>query len=97
LAISSPEGYRAELWVDRRDGRALPGRIESPYLLPEDRLRRNLGVDGALRRVRFLEFRPSGGRLVPGRIRFEDPFNPFELELEEVELNPPGAEDSFRD
>jgi hypothetical protein len=54
------------------------------------------GASRATRSILFDDYRPVGGRLLPGRIRFEDGNEPFELVLEAAEINPESADRLFR-
>ena len=103
LELRALDGYRAEALLELHPaaadksspGAVLPARFECPLLFPEERERRAMGTVPAVKTISFLEYRPSGGRRVPARIRFEDGLNPFELVLKELEINPPGRERAF--
>ncbi len=91
LDVRAAGGYRAQVGVEVAAGRALVVRIETPLLLAREKMRREFGDLPAQKTIRFDEHRPAGGRLVPGRIRFDDGIAPFELTLEGLEINPPDA------
>ncbi len=91
LDVQALDGYRATVGVEVAAGRTLVARIESPLLFAREKTRREFGNLPARKEIVFDEYRPAGGRLVPGKIRFEDGIAPFELTLDSLEINPPDA------
>jgi hypothetical protein len=84
LPFAYEDGYAGELWVEERDGGVLPLSWRSPFLVPGERLRRELGVVPAEQVVGFEEWGLLKGRRAPRRLRFEGGFRAHLLELQEI-------------
>ena len=96
LEIRSLDGYSALLLASLEGYRARVHRIESDLLLPQEKGRQDQAPGREKKSISFDGYKELGGCLVPGRIRFDDGSTALEMELEDLELDPPGAEEAVR-
>jgi hypothetical protein len=91
LEARSIDGFRASVFVELKGELALPVRIETPIIFPEERTRRELALTKEARTLTFEDYRTAADRMVPGKVRFDDGMAASEMTLLQLELNPPPA------
>ena len=94
------DGYSGHLLVEIDGPSVSPVEIVSRMSFPSDRVRESLGnprgeTDSQYKSVRFVDYRPLDGRLVPHTVIFTNRLLDYTLTLESLELNPEVPDDTF--
>ena len=94
------DGYSGHLLVEIDGPSVRPVEIVSRMSFPSDRVRESLGnprgeTDSQYKSVRFVDYRPLDGRLVPHTVIFTNRLLDYTLTLESLELNPEVPDDTF--
>lgn len=100
LGFEYLDGYSGELKVEVDGALVRPTEIISRMAFASDQVRVSMGnprgkTDWVTKSVRFEDFRPVAGRLVPHRVIFENGLRDYTLTLDSMELNPELSNDTF--
>jgi hypothetical protein len=79
------DGFQGEFLLERTSGRLLPRCVRTPLFFETEALRRGAGAVPELQSVRFADWQPACGFLVPHRLDFDSGLHSMRLELKRLE------------